>query len=98
MLIFVIINSIFSGGIKMFQAQIKVMLKKTVADPQGLTVKHALQSLGFDNLAKVRMGKFITVELEEETKEKAEESARIMSEKLLSNPIIEDFSIEVLPI
>ena len=82
----------------MFLAEIKVMLKKTVADPQGLTVKHALQSLGFDNLSKVRMGKFITIELEEESQEKAQENVRIMSEKLLSNPIIEDFSIEVKPI
>jgi phosphoribosylformylglycinamidine synthase PurS subunit len=79
----------------MFQAQIKVMLKQTVADPQGLTVKHALQSLGFENLSKVRMGKFITVEFEEESKEKAEESVRVMCEKLLANPIIEDFSAEV---
>ena len=47
----------------MFEAQIKVTLKKTVADPQGQTIKHALESFGFASIDQVRMGKFITVTL-----------------------------------
>jgi phosphoribosylformylglycinamidine synthase len=80
----------------MFEAQVKVTLKKTVADPQGLTVKHALEALGFDKISGVRMGKFITLELNSKDKAEAKAQAQAMSEKLLANPIIEDFSIEVV--
>jgi phosphoribosylformylglycinamidine synthase len=82
----------------MYEAQIKVTLKKTVADPQGLTVKHALESLGFNGLSEVRMGKFITLKLNAKDKAKAEAEARGACEKLLANPIIEDFSFEVIDI
>ena len=82
----------------MFEAQIKITLKKTVADPQGLTVKHALESLNFSSVSGVRMGKFITIQLEAKDKAEAEAKAKEMSEKLLANPIIEDFAIEVIKI
>lgn len=82
----------------MYQAEIKITLKKTVADPQGLTVKHALESLGFGGIGKVRMGKFITIELEAKDKTQAEAEAQEMCKKLLANPIIEDFSLEVVEI
>jgi len=82
----------------MYEAQIKITLKKTVADPQGLTVKHALEALGFGGIGVVRMGKFITLQLEAKDQEKAKEEAKGMCEKLLSNPIIEDFSFEVVNI
>lgn len=80
----------------MFEAQIKITLKKTVADPQGLTVKHALESLGFGGIGTVRMGKFITVQLNSKDKPKAEAEAKEMCQKLLANPIIEEFSFEVI--
>jgi len=80
----------------MFEAQIKITLKKTVADPQGLTVKHALESLDFKGIEEVRMGKFITLKLKAKDKASAKSEAEEMSKKLLANPIIEDFSIEVL--
>ncbi len=73
----------------MFKAEIKITLKKTVADPQGLTVKHALEALNFSGIEQVRMGKFITVEL------KAKDEVQNMCQKLLANPIIEDFSFEL---
>lgn len=79
----------------MYEAQIKITLKKTVADPQGLTVKHALEALGFGGIGLVRMGKFITIQLQARDKDKAQVEAKGMCEKLLANPIIEDFSLEV---
>ncbi|MFA5839999.1 MAG: phosphoribosylformylglycinamidine synthase subunit PurS [Candidatus Margulisiibacteriota bacterium] len=79
----------------MFTAEVKITLKKTVADPQGLTVKHALESLGFKDVAGVRMGKFIILQLNAKDEAKAKAEAAEMSQKLLANPIIEDFSIEV---
>ncbi|MFH1576943.1 MAG: phosphoribosylformylglycinamidine synthase subunit PurS [Candidatus Margulisiibacteriota bacterium] len=79
----------------MYEAQVKITLKKTVADPQGLTVKHALEALGFSGISGVRMGKYITLKLEAKEKAKAEAEAKGACEKLLANPIIEDYSFEV---
>ncbi len=79
----------------MTEIQVKITLKKTVADPQGLTVKHGLESLDFKGIAEVRMGKFITLTLDENDKQKAKAQAEAMCKKLLANPIIEDFQIEI---
>ncbi|MFH1542628.1 MAG: phosphoribosylformylglycinamidine synthase subunit PurS [bacterium] len=82
----------------MFEAQIKVTLKKTVVDPQGLTVKHGLESLNFKSIEEVRMGKFIAIKLKTKDAAAAAKEAEEMSQKLLANPIIEDFSVEVVKI
>jgi len=79
----------------MLFAEIKITLKKTVADPQGITVKHGLDALGFDSVAEVRMGKLIRLSLNETDKIKAEAQVKEMCQKLLSNPIIEEFSVEI---
>lgn len=79
----------------MFEAKISITLKKTVADPQGITVKHALDSLGYKEVAKVRVGKYITLTLDVKTKKQAQDKIDQMCKKLLSNPIIEDYSFEL---
>ncbi|OGC05777.1 phosphoribosylformylglycinamidine synthase, purS protein [candidate division WOR-1 bacterium RIFCSPLOWO2_02_FULL_46_20] len=79
----------------MFEAQIKVTIKKTVADPQGLTVKHALESLDFQGIDEVRMGKFIIVKLKAQNEAEAKAEAEQMSKKLLANPTIEDFTVDI---
>jgi len=82
----------------MFEAQIKVTLKKTVADPQGQTIKHALESFGFSSIEGLRMGKFIIVTIKAKDQAEAKAQAEKMCQKLLANPIIEDYSIEVKPL
>ena len=79
----------------MLEVEIYIRLKKTVSDPQGLTVKHALQSLGYQNLEEVRVGKFITVKLNSKDKKEAKQRADEMCRKLLANPIIEDYSFKI---
>ena len=79
----------------MLEAEIYIRLKKTVSDPQGLTVKHALQSLGYQNLEEVRVGKFITVKLNSKDKKEAKQKTDEMCRKLLANPIIEDYSFKI---
>jgi phosphoribosylformylglycinamidine synthase len=79
----------------MFAVEVYVSLKKGVADPQGLTVKHGLESLGFKDLKEVRMGKFITLNLEAKDKVEAETKVREMCEKLLINPIIEAYRFKL---
>lgn len=82
----------------MYEAQVKVTLKKTVADPQGLTVKHALESLGLKGISGVRMGKFITIQLTSKDKAKAEAEAKGACDQLLANPIIEEYAFEVVEV
>ncbi len=79
------------------KAKIIVMPKRTVLDPQGKTVKHALESLGFDGIRDVRIGKFIEVELNEKNFADLKRKMDDACHKLLSNPIIEDYHIEIQP-
>lgn len=76
-------------------AKIYVTLKKDVSDPQGFAVKGGLESLGFDNVNKVHVGKFFVLELEDSPREEAENSVREMCNKLLANPVIEDFTFTI---
>jgi phosphoribosylformylglycinamidine synthase len=77
------------------KARIIVMPKKTVLDPQGKTVKHALESMGFSGIKDVRVGKFMEIELEGgdevELRKKIDEACRT----LLSNPVIEEYTFEI---
>ena len=70
-----------------------VTLKKDVLDPQGKVVSQTLKNMGIKNLNLVRQGKFFEMDIDETDPIKAENQVRVMSEKLLSNQIIEDFKI-----
>lgn len=76
-------------------AEVFVNLKLTVADPQGLTVKHALESLGYDNIGDVRVGKLINMKLDTDNAEEAKAQLDDMCKKLLANPVIEDYSYNI---
>ena len=79
----------------MLEVEIYITLKKTVSDPQGLTIKHALESLGYQNLEKVRVGKLVTIKLSSKDKEEAKKKVDEMCQKLLANPVIEDYSLKI---
>jgi phosphoribosylformylglycinamidine synthase PurS subunit len=79
----------------MLKAQIYITLKRTVADPQGLTIKHALESLGYKDLADVRIGKLVVINLNLKDKKKAQQQIDQMCKRLLANPIIEDYSFTI---
>lgn len=76
-----------------YHAPVFVTLKKTVLDPQGVAVQNALRSLGYSEVADVRVGKFITLELTEASRERVDEMCR----RLLANPVIEDYTFEIKP-
>ncbi|MCF6243773.1 MAG: phosphoribosylformylglycinamidine synthase subunit PurS [Sulfurovum sp.] len=76
-------------------ATVNVFLKDGVLDPQGKAAHHALDSLGFDGVADVRIGKQIIINLETNDKIKAEAQVKEMCETLLANTVIEDYSIEI---
>ena len=77
------------------KANVYVTLKEEVLDPQGEAVRRALDSLGFPGVKKVRVGKLIEIDVEGASRGDAEQKLRAMCEKLLANPIVEDFEFEV---
>lgn len=70
---------------------VKVTLKKGVLDPQGKAIGHALETLGYEGIGEVRQGKLIEMELADST---SENEIKEMCEKLLANPVIEDYEIQ----
>ena len=79
----------------MFLAKIYVSLKPTVNDPQGQAVLGGLKTLGFAAVESVRVGKYLEVKLLETDRSRAEEQVTEMCRKLLANPVIEDYRIEL---
>ena len=79
----------------MYLARVYVTLKPTVNDPQGLTIRGALHSLGFSDVESVRAGKYLEVRLDAKDKKRAEKQLTEMCRKLLANPVIEDSRFEL---
>ena len=79
----------------MYQAIINVTLKKSVLDPQGQTVLHALGTLGFKEAKDLRVGKSFELSIDTQDQAQAEMRVREMCDKLLANPVIEEYSFEL---
>lgn len=79
----------------MFLARVYVTLKPVVNDPQGLTIRGGLRSLGFDAVESVRAGKYLELKLDAADRATAEAQITEMCSKLLANPVIEDFRYEL---
>ena len=78
-----------------FLAKVFIQLKPTVSDPQGQTIHGGLRSLGFESVRSVRAGKYMEISLDEETEAAASRKTTEMCEKLLANPVIEDYRFEL---
>ena len=72
-----------------------VTLKKEVLDPQGKVVNQTLKNMGYDSIVNVRQGKYFDIELNENDKEKAKKIAEEICKKLLTNVVIEDYTIDL---
>ena len=70
-------------------------MKKDVLDPQGKVVTQTLKNMGYDNIASIRQGKFFEIELNETDKEKAKKIIEEICKKLLTNIVIEDYTINL---
>ena len=77
------------------QVRVFVTPRKGILDPQGRAVESSLQSLGFKNVSGVKVGKYITLEIDARTASEARAEAKKMCEALLANPVIEDYRFEV---
>lgn len=83
-------------GRTMIQATIRVELKDGVLDPQGVTIRNALVDMGYDGVRNVRSGKIFKVSVDTDDREAANEQIDEMCRKLLANPVIEKYTIEVV--
>lgn len=77
------------------KARVHITLKNGVLDPQGKAIQHALSALGFGGVDDVRQGKYIELDLTETDKAKAQASVEEMCRKLLSNTVIENYTIDI---
>ena len=79
----------------MVRAVVDVMPKPEILDPQGQAVEHALSALGFEEAGGVRIGRAIELDVAAGSRDEAEIRARQMCDKLLANPVTEDYLLEV---
>ena len=77
------------------KARVRVTLKPAILDPQGKAIGNALASLGFAGIAGVRQGKLIELDLAETDPARAHAQVVLMCQRLLANPVIEDYAIEL---
>jgi phosphoribosylformylglycinamidine synthase len=79
----------------MFLSKVRVTLRRSILDPQGKAVEHAVSSLGVRGVRSVRMGKYLELQLDSPTLEEARRVTEEVCKKLLANPVMEDYDIEV---
>ena len=79
----------------MYKANICITLRPSILDPQGKASKRALSSLGFDGVDRVRIGKYAELWIEADSSDAAEQIARQACEKLLANPVMEDYTVSL---
>lgn len=79
----------------MVKVAVRVRRRPSILDPQGKAVEHALSNLGLTSISGVRVGKLIEFDVEASDVDAAIAVAREACEKLLSNPVMEDFEIEI---
>ena len=78
-----------------FRVHVRVMPRAGLLDPQGQAVEHALSALGFEEARAVRVGRAIELDVAAASRDEAEARARLMCDKLLANPVTEDYLLDV---
>jgi phosphoribosylformylglycinamidine synthase subunit PurS len=80
-----------------YQARIYVTLRPSVLDPAGAAVRSGIEHLGFQNVASVRIGKYIEVSLDSADEQSAQAELNQICDQLLANPVIENYRFELVP-
>jgi phosphoribosylformylglycinamidine synthase len=79
----------------LYLSKIKITLRKSILDPQGKAVEHSIVSLGYGKIKDTRIGKYIELVLDTDSEEDAKKTTDEVCQKLLSNPVIEDYEFEI---
>lgn len=77
----------------MFRVHVRITLRRSILDPQGKAICHALHDLGMDQVDQVRSGKIMSLDIRAADEASAREVAADACKKLLANPVTEDFSV-----
>lgn len=72
------------------------MPKRTVLDPQGKTIHHALSGLGYEQINDVRQGKYFVLDFDGWNREEAQKQLERISKEVLTNPVIEEYRFEIV--
>jgi phosphoribosylformylglycinamidine synthase len=80
-----------------YHSKVFVTLKKSILDPQGKAVEQGIHSLGFDAVGDVRIGKYIEMDIDTNSREDAERMTKEISDKLLANLVMESYSFTTEP-
>lgn len=81
---------------KRWLGRVRVMPRAGLLDPQGHAVEHALGSLGFSGVQQVRIGRTLEIALEGGSEQEVRDQLKTMCEKLVANPVTEDFTIDAV--
>lgn len=81
---------------KSFVGRVRVMPRAGLLDPQGHAVEHALGSLGFSGIERVRVGRTLEIDVQADNEQQVRERLREMCEKLVANPVTEDYVIDAV--
>lgn len=79
----------------MYLSKIKVTLRKSILDPQGKAVEHALGTMHVGSIKDVRMGKYIELKIDTDSKNVAHTTTEDVCKKLLANPVMEEYDFEI---
>lgn len=80
-----------------WQAEVFIQLRESIVDPAGETVLKAVHELGYEQVRHVHIGKYITLELEAADEDEARRRAEAICEKLLVNPVMENYELRIQP-
>jgi phosphoribosylformylglycinamidine synthase len=79
----------------MYLSKVQITLRKSILDPQGKAVQHAISTLGVPGVHDVRMGKYIELRFNGASEAEAREATETICKKLLANPVMEDYHYEI---
>lgn len=79
----------------MYVSKVRITLRKSILDPQGKAVEHAVASLGISRIKDVRMGKYIELMVDGASEADARQTTEEVCKKLLANPVMEDYHYEI---
>ena len=80
----------------LFRSKIRVTLRKSILDPQGKAVEHAISTLGVKGVTDVRMGKYVEFNVDGKAEADAKRATEEVCKKLLANPVMEDYTFEIV--
>ncbi len=79
----------------MYLSKIRITVRKSILDPQGKAVEHAVASLGVKGISDVRMGKYVELKIDGNSEAEARQATEEVCKKLLANPVMEDYDFEI---